>query len=573
MAIQTIIRNTIYLEEPISKKILLEPLANNDDQAHRFEARVLRDNERIDLTGASVNGYFVRPGGETVILPGGVENGIAYVVLTSACYAVPGRFSFAMKVQVNGVRHTVVWYEGAVGQAMTDSYVDTEHVIPSLDELLAQIDAAELAAERASKAAEEAETMLESAEQFANMTATATILQAGSNPTASYNDGVLTLGLPKGQKGDKGDSGVGIQSVETKASLESGGTNTVTLHMTDLTDYSFNVKNGKDGKDGADGSDGLQGNDGLRGRGILKITTTPSTYTTTVNGFTPSYRISKATVISQAVVDYVLTGDILLCSTKLYPVGRVDDTYVYCGPSVELRGSTGYSSSITKVTASVDDGVGTPSVTATRGGTTTAATFDFAFKNLKGADGVGIANVEQTTTSLEDGGINIITVTKTDGSTSLFSVRNGNKPAKPTLRKIHDVTINEEGYDQFHLDGLNLQYIHITITSPAFTAASGVYVYPYSGDYVLPYNFTTTANSAWYASALVDRRQGALVTEGFAYTSDTSMRGLNGVGQRYINNALNSDEKKITRLMLKVHSGDLKFPVGTRILVMGIDAE
>lgn len=40
---------------------------------------------------------------------------------------------------------------------------------------------------------------------------------------------------------------------------------------------------------------------------------------------------------------------------------------------------------------------------------------------------VGIQSVEQTTTSTEDGGTNIVTVTKTDGTTSTFSVRNGSK--------------------------------------------------------------------------------------------------------------------------------------------------
>ena len=44
-----------------------------------------------------------------------------------------------------------------------------------------------------------------------------------------------------------------------------------------------------------------------------------------------------------------------------------------------------------------------------------------------GADGVGIESVVQTTTSTEDGGTNIVTVTKTDGSTSTFEVRNGSK--------------------------------------------------------------------------------------------------------------------------------------------------
>ena len=44
-----------------------------------------------------------------------------------------------------------------------------------------------------------------------------------------------------------------------------------------------------------------------------------------------------------------------------------------------------------------------------------------------GKDGVGIQSVEQTTTSTEDGGINIVTVTKTDGEASTFEVRNGSR--------------------------------------------------------------------------------------------------------------------------------------------------
>lgn len=42
-----------------------------------------------------------------------------------------------------------------------------------------------------------------------------------------------------------------------------------------------------------------------------------------------------------------------------------------------------------------------------------------------GKDGVGIQSVTQTTTSTEDGGVNVVTVTKTDGTTSTFEVRNG----------------------------------------------------------------------------------------------------------------------------------------------------
>ena len=48
-------------------------------------------------------------------------------------------------------------------------------------------------------------------------------------------------------------------------------------------------------------------------------------------------------------------------------------------------------------------------------------------ESINGADGIGIQSVEQTTTSTVDGGANIITVTKTDGTSSTFTVKNGSK--------------------------------------------------------------------------------------------------------------------------------------------------
>ena len=48
-------------------------------------------------------------------------------------------------------------------------------------------------------------------------------------------------------------------------------------------------------------------------------------------------------------------------------------------------------------------------------------------ESINGADGIGIQSVEQTATSTEDGGTNVITVTKTDGTSSAFTVKNGSK--------------------------------------------------------------------------------------------------------------------------------------------------
>ena len=62
---------------------------------------------------------------------------------------------------------------------------------------------------RLTTAADEAEASAEAAQEalneFVTVTATAETLPAGSDATASYVDGELTFGIPKGDKGDQGD--------------------------------------------------------------------------------------------------------------------------------------------------------------------------------------------------------------------------------------------------------------------------------------------------------------------------------------------------------------------------------
>ena len=105
-------------------------------------------------------------------------------------------------------------------------------------------------------------------EELGNISAEATTLEAGSSATASYNDGVFTFGIPRGNtgaqgergetgaKGDKGDTGEtgatgatgnGIASI-TKTGT-SGLVDTYTITFTDETTTTFTVTNGAEAID------------------------------------------------------------------------------------------------------------------------------------------------------------------------------------------------------------------------------------------------------------------------------------------------------------------------------------
>lgn len=88
--------------------------------------------------------------------------------------------------------------------------------------------------------------------EIENLTVTANTLPAGSSATASYSNGALTLGIPKGDKGDKGDTGStgatgptgnGIASITLTSTV--GAVHTYTITYTNGQTTTFDVTDGE----------------------------------------------------------------------------------------------------------------------------------------------------------------------------------------------------------------------------------------------------------------------------------------------------------------------------------------
>ncbi|MBO5715602.1 MAG: hypothetical protein J6S23_04315 [Clostridia bacterium] len=242
-----------------------------------------------------------------------------------------------------------------------------------------------------------------------------------------------------GEDGKDGSDGVGIQSVtQTVTSTEDGGSNVITVTKTDGGTSTFTVKNGSKGSTGPAGNDGQDGVsvthkwDGTK----LTISSASGTSSADLKGDTGSgfkvldYYASLSAL--QSAVPNPSEGD-------AYGVGAAEpyDIYIYGktsgwvnnGPLQGAKGDTGPAG---------QDGIsvthswsGTTLNITSASGTSSANLVGPAGKDgaagKDGEDGVGVQSVVQTTTSAEDGGTNVITVTKTDGTTSTFSVKNGSR--------------------------------------------------------------------------------------------------------------------------------------------------
>ena len=207
----------VDLNRGIKKTYLDMLFATEDNQAHVFRIIPYYGAEAARLPDdMTIKGYFINyKNNTTSILSGGyIEDNAVCLMLTQSCYSVPGQFALIIKARSGNRTNTVFYGEGTIFVSRTDTVIDDANIIPSLDDLLAQISAMEAAEEAAKTATANANSAATNASNAAakidGMTVSA-VNGSSANAVITEQNGVkhITFTLPKGDKGDPGTGGSG----------------------------------------------------------------------------------------------------------------------------------------------------------------------------------------------------------------------------------------------------------------------------------------------------------------------------------------------------------------------------
>lgn len=157
MSIAMKMRHKVELNAPLMTVRIPGELQEGDADANAFVLELYRDHEPFEPDGETVTGYLTRADGNSVLLDGTADKNIITVTLSQACYRVPGFFSaFIRLTNTEGEKRTIFKAAGMMSEDKQGGIVDDEHVVPTLDDIIAQMEAVERATETANAAAQQA---------------------------------------------------------------------------------------------------------------------------------------------------------------------------------------------------------------------------------------------------------------------------------------------------------------------------------------------------------------------------------------------------------------------------------
>ena len=129
------------LQEPVKVRYLDGNVFSADNAGNLIGVNVFDNGSPASLAG-SVAANVIRSDGATVPVSGALSGNKATVVLNQSCYAVPGPISIIVKITASGATTTICAVVANVYQATTDTVIDPGTIIPSIETLIAAIDAA-----------------------------------------------------------------------------------------------------------------------------------------------------------------------------------------------------------------------------------------------------------------------------------------------------------------------------------------------------------------------------------------------------------------------------------------------
>ena len=146
------ISRTKSLDEMVRPETLQGYTFSAEDRGHKFIISCTRQGEPYALSG-SITARFKRANNTTVLLGGAIESGAATVVLSGDCYNVPGGFRLTIYNTVDGVTTCIYSGEGTVIYASNGELIDSGDIVPSLDDVVEEMEAVRAATDAANNAA------------------------------------------------------------------------------------------------------------------------------------------------------------------------------------------------------------------------------------------------------------------------------------------------------------------------------------------------------------------------------------------------------------------------------------